>query len=101
MLQRFSDLFKMSFKKEKIKSYTRFRSTIYGRVVFIIGLSFILIFILFNLVFRSVYVDFFNRTVRQNGDHISSIVEGALYYSMLENDKRMLQQTLDVISTMS
>ena len=28
------------------------------------------------------------------------MVEGALYYSMLENDKRALQSTLDIINTM-
>lgn len=67
----------------------------------IIGTSFIFLFILFNIVFQSVYENFFDTTVQQNGDHISSIVEGALYYSMLENDKAMLQRTLEVISTMS
>jgi len=44
---------------------------------------------------------FYNRTISQNGDNISSIIEGSLYYSMLENDKAMLQRTLDIISTMS
>ena len=63
--------------------------------------SLIVVFILFNIVFRSVYMDFFNRTISQNGDHISSIIEGSLYYSMLENDKAMLQRTLDIISNMS
>ena len=97
----FKTFIKSFSDKEKLRSYVRFRSSIYGRVVFIIGVSFIILFVLFNLVFRSVYVEFFNKTVKQNGDHISSIVEGALYYSMLENDKAMLQRTLDVISTMS
>ncbi|MDT8401090.1 MAG: ATP-binding protein [Bacteroidales bacterium] len=83
------------------KEYVRFRSTIYGRVVFIITGSFFVLFIVFNLVFRSVYVDFFNATVKQSGDNISSLVEGSLYYSMLENDKAMLQRTLDIISTMA
>ncbi len=83
------------------RSYQLFRSSIYGRVVFIIAGSLILLLIVFNIVFRSVYVDFFNNTIRQNGDNISSIVEGSLYYSMLENDKAMLQRTLDIISTMS
>ncbi len=46
-------------------------------------------------------MDFYNRTISQNGDNISSIIEGSLYYSMLENDKAMLQRTLDIISTMS
>lgn len=87
--------------RKQIGKYARFGSSIYGRVVLIIIGSFLVLLILFNLVFRSVYADLFNTTVRQNGDHISSIVEGALYYSMLENDRAMLQQTLDVISTMS
>ncbi len=46
-------------------------------------------------------MDFFNRTISQNGDNIGSIIEGSLYYSMLENDKAMLQRTMDVISTMA
>ena len=93
--------FKKLLKRETLIKYTRVRSSIYGRVVFIITVTLLALFILFNIVFRSVYSNFFNTTVRQNGDNISSIVEGALYYSMLENDKAMLQRTLDVISTMS
>ncbi|MBU8892600.1 MAG: hypothetical protein KOO66_07460 [Bacteroidales bacterium] len=93
--------FKKLLKRETLIKYTRFRSSIYGRVVFIITVTLLALFILFNIVFRSVYSNFFNTTVRQNGDNISSIVEGALYYSMLENDKAMLQRTLDVISTIS
>ncbi len=84
-----------------IRKFFNFRSSIYGRVVFIIAGSLVVLFVLFNVVFRSIYLDFFNRTIRQNGQNVSSIVEGALYYSMLENDKAMLQRTLDVISTMS
>lgn len=86
---------------ELFRRYIKFRSSIYGRVVFIIVGSLIILFVLFNVVFRTVYVDFFNNNIRQSGDNISSIVEGALYYSMLENDKGMLQQTLYVISTMA
>lgn len=86
---------------ELVKSYVRLKSSIYGQVVFIIGGSILLLYILFNIVFRSVYVEFINTTIRQNGDNVSSIVKGSLYYSMLENDKAMLQQTLYVISTMS
>jgi len=84
-----------------VRNFIRFRSSIYGRVVFIITGSLIIVFVLFNLVFRSIYMDFYNRTISQNGDNISSIIEGSLYYSMLENDKAMLQRTLDMISTMS
>lgn len=83
------------------RNYKKFRSSIYGRVVYIITGSLVILFILFNIVFRSIYSDFFNKTIRQSGDNISSIVEGSLYYSMLENDKGMLQRTLDVISTIS
>lgn len=92
---------KKLLQNETFIKYTRIRSSIYGRVVFIITGSLIVLFILFNIAFRSVYSNFFNNTVRQNGNNISSIVEGALYYSMLENDKAMLQRTLDIISTMS
>jgi two-component system, NtrC family, sensor kinase len=84
-----------------VRNIIRFRSSIYGRVVFIITGSLIIVFVLFNLIFRSVYMDFYNRTISQNGDNISSIIEGSLYYSMLENDKAMLQRTMDIISTMS
>ncbi len=101
MIQKIKETLKKTKGKDKSKNAFKLRSTIYGRVILIISISFLVLFILFNLVFRSVYVEFFNTTVRQNGDHISSIVEGALYYSMLENDEAMLQQTLDVISTMS
>lgn len=93
--------FKRLLEIETLKKYTRIRSSIYGRVVFIITGALIVLFILFNIVFRSVYGNFFNTNVHQNGDNISSIMEGALYYSMLGNDKAMLQRTLDIISTMS
>lgn len=83
------------------RNFRKFRSSLYGRVVYILTGSLIVLFILFNIVFRSLYVEFFNKTIRKNGDNISSIVEGSLYYSMLENDKGMLQRTLDIISTMS
>ena len=81
--------------------FIKFPSTIYGRVVLILTSSLVFLFVLFNLVFRSVYTEYFNRNLQQCGDNMSSIVEGSLYYSMLENDKAMLQRTLDIISTMS
>ncbi len=39
--------------------------------------------------------------IGENGNNISSLVEGALYRSMLENDQTSLQSTLDIINTMS
>ncbi|MBN1387231.1 MAG: hypothetical protein JW965_02220 [Bacteroidales bacterium] len=101
MIQKIKRLYRRISDKDLIKKYTRFRSSIYGRVVFIIASSLIVLFIAFNVVFRSIYDEFFNNTIRQTGDNVSSIVEGSLYYSMLENDKAMLQRTLDIISTMS
>lgn len=81
--------------------YIRFRSTIYGRVVFIITISSIILFVSLGIIFRSGYEQNLNTVIRQNGNNIGSIVEGSLYYSMMENDKSMLQNTLDQIHTMS
>ncbi|PLX20455.1 MAG: hypothetical protein C0599_09050 [Salinivirgaceae bacterium] len=92
------DLVNKLFKRNK---QYKIRSTIFSRVVTITSITLIVLFIILNIVFRTVYSNFFNITLRQNGDNISSIVEGSLYYSMLENDKAMLQRTIDVISTMS
>jgi two-component system NtrC family sensor kinase len=39
--------------------------------------------------------------IRENGNNIGFLVEGALYRSMLENDRKSLQGTLDIINTMS
>ena len=83
-----------------LKKYFRFRSTIYGRVVSIIALTAIGLFIMFNAIFRTVYVDYFNTVLRQNGNNIGDIVESSLYHSMLANDKSSLHGTLDIINTM-
>lgn len=77
------------------------RSSIYGRVVFIITLLSVFLFLFFGVIFRSVYEGHLNTTIRQSGNNIGSIIEGALYYSMLKNDKSALQSTLDIINTMS
>lgn len=84
-----------------INKYLRFRSSIYGRVVLIITLMSVFLFATFGIIFRSVYEQYLNTVIRQNGNNIGSIVEGALYQSMLTNDKGALQNTLDVIHTMS
>lgn len=80
--------------------YSSFRKTIYGRVVTIITVVTIALFILFSVIFRTVYINYFNTVLRQNGNNIGSIVEGALYNSMLTNDKSTLHGTLDIINTM-
>lgn len=87
--------------KTFLKKYVKFRSSIYGRVVYIITIASIILFVLFGVIFRSVYEQYLNTVIRQSGNNIGSIVEGSLYHSMLENDRSALQSTLDVINTMS
>jgi two-component system NtrC family sensor kinase len=84
-----------------LNKYLRLRSSIYGRVVFIITMMSVFLFASFGIIFRSVHDQYLNTVIRQNGNNIGSIVEGALYQSMLTNDEGALQSTLDVIHTMS
>lgn len=84
-----------------VKKYIRFRSSIYGRVVFIITLLSLFLFVSFGFIFKSVNNKYLNTVIHQNGNNIGSIVESSLYHSMLENDKSSLQSTLDVINTLS
>jgi two-component system NtrC family sensor kinase len=83
-----------------ISHYVKFRSSIYGRVVFIIAILSVFLFVSFNIIFQSVNEQYLNTVIRQNGNNIGSIVEGALYHSMLQNDKSGLQNTLDIINTL-
>jgi two-component system NtrC family sensor kinase len=83
-----------------LNNYVKFRSSIYGRVVFIITLLSVFLFVSFSVIFRSVNEQYLNTIIRQNGNNIGSIVEGALYRSMLENDKGALRNTLDIINTL-
>ena len=83
-----------------ITQYVKFRSSIYGRVVFIITVLSVFLFVSFNVIFQSVNEQYLNTVIRQSGDNIGSIVEGALYHSMLQNDKSGLQNTLDIINTL-
>ena len=87
--------------KTLFSKYVKFGSSIYGRVVYIITLSSIILFVVFGFLFRSVYEQNLNTVIRQNGNNVGSIVEGSLYHSMLENNKNTLQSTLDIINTMS
>ena len=87
--------------KTYLNKYLRLRSSIYGRVVFIITVMSVFLFVSFGIIFRSVYEQYLNTVIRQNGNNVGSIVEGALYQSMLTNDKGALQSTLDIIHTMS
>jgi two-component system, NtrC family, sensor kinase len=84
-----------------IKGYVKFRSSIYGRVVFIIAISAFFLFVSFGIIFRSVNEEYMKSVISENGNNIGFLVEGALYRSMLENDRTSLQGTLDIINTMS
>ncbi len=88
------------FRSPFIKKYIRFQSSVFGRVVLVISLLSVFLFVSFSIIFRSVYGEYMNTVIRQSGNNIGSLVEGALYYSMMENDKRALQNTLDVIHTL-
>lgn len=82
------------FKKLKFK----FRSSIYAQVVYTITILSIFLFVSFGIIFRSVNEGYLNTVIQQSGNNIGSIVEGALYHSMLSNDRSGLQNTLDVIN---
>lgn len=84
-----------------INKYLRFHSSIYSRVLIMIALMAVVLFVSFNIIFRSVNDQYLNAIIHQNGNNISSIVEGALYHSMLRNDKTALYNTLDIINSLS
>ncbi|MEK7719158.1 MAG: hypothetical protein AAB347_06045, partial [Bacteroidota bacterium] len=84
-----------------LNSYVKFRSSIYGRVVVIITVSSFFLFLSFGVIFRSVNENYMKSVIRESGNNIGFLVEGALYRSMLENDRTALQGTLDIINTMS
>lgn len=89
-----------SSEKQERRKFLKFGSSIYGRVIFIIVISSVVLFLSFSLIFRSVNEQYLNTVIRQNGNNVGSIVQGSLYHSMLENDKSTLQNTLDIINTM-
>lgn len=84
-----------------LNGYVKFRSSIYGRVIFIITVASFFLFVSFWIIFRSVNERYMQSVISENGNNIGSLVEGALYRSMLENDRTSLQGTLDIINTMS
>ncbi len=82
------------------RKYLRFGRSIYGRVVLIITILSVFLFVSFGIIFKSVYEQYLNTVILQSGNNVGSLVEGALYHSMLENDEGALQNTLDVIHTL-
>ncbi len=91
---------KTSFGHLFVRRYIKFRRSIFGRVVLIITVLSVFLFVSFGIIFRSVYEQYLNTVILQSGNNVGSLVEGALYHSMLENDKGALQSTLDVIHTL-
>jgi two-component system NtrC family sensor kinase len=84
--------------KKLFKRRFRYQSSIYGQVVLTITILPLVLFVSFGIIFRSVNEGYLNTVIRQSGNNIGEIVEGALYHSMLTNDRSALQNTLDVIN---
>lgn len=91
---------KSGFLRRLISKAFKFQSSIYGQVVFTITTLSVVLFLAFGIIFRSVNESHLNKVIQQNGNNMGSIVEGALYYSMLQNDRSALQNTLNIINTM-
>jgi two-component system NtrC family sensor kinase len=70
-------------------------------VIFIITILSVFLFVSFGIIFRSVNEEYMKAVIHQKGSNIGLLVEGALYQSMLSNDKSQLQNTLDIINSMS
>ena len=93
--------FNKLFESPLLKKYLKLRSSIYGRVVFIIILLSVFLFVSFGIIFRSVNEGYMKSIIHQRGTNAALLVRSALYQSMLENNKESLQNTLDVINRMS
>ncbi len=89
-----------SFVKKLLRRRIRLLSSIYGQVVLTITILSFFLFVAFGIIFSSVNEHYLNTIIWQNGNNMSSIVEGALYNSMLENDSSQLQNTIDIINGM-
>jgi two-component system NtrC family sensor kinase len=85
-----------SFKEK----FHKFRSSIYGQVVTIITVLAVFLFVSFGIIFKSINEEYMKRVIRQSGNNVGLLVEGALYQSMLENDKMALQNMLNIINKM-
>jgi two-component system NtrC family sensor kinase len=93
-------------EKKKVNSsifsrFIKFHSSIYGRVVYMISLLCVFLFVSFGIIFWSVIEQYMKSVIHQHGNNVGYLVEGALYQSMLQNDRMTLQNTLDVINTLS
>jgi len=80
--------------------FHKFRSSIYGQVVYIITILAVFLFVSFGIIFKSINEEYMKSVIRQSGNNVGLLVEGALYQSMLENDKMALQHMLNIINKM-
>ena len=87
-------------KKSFFNNYLKARSSIYGQVVYVIFILSVFLFLSFGAIFRSVNERYMRNVIDQTGNNVALLVEGSLYHSMLENDKKTLRNTLDVIKDM-
>lgn len=78
----------------------RFRSSIYGQVILIITFLSVILYAAFGIIFKSVCEQNMNNVITQNGNNVGSLIKGALYQSMMDNDKKTLQNTLDIINVL-
>ncbi|MCF8371786.1 MAG: hypothetical protein K9H64_09190 [Bacteroidales bacterium] len=83
-----------------LRKYSKLQTSIYCQVVYIITLLSLFLYVSFGVIFRSVNERYLNTVIQQSGNNIGSIVEGALYQHMLENDNTALQNMLDIINTL-
>ena len=78
----------------------KFRSSIYGQVVYIITILALFLFISFGIIFKTINQEYMKSVIQQSGNNVGLLVEGSLYQSMLENDKMALQNMLNIINKM-
>lgn len=93
--------FKNNSESPLRKKYLKIRSSIYGRVVYIIIILSIFLFVSFGIIFRSVNEEYMQSIIHQRGTNAALLVRSALYHSMLKNNRSELQNTLNLINRMS
>ncbi|TFH20702.1 MAG: sensor histidine kinase, partial [Bacteroidia bacterium] len=80
------------------REYLRSFSSIYGQVVKTIAILSLFFVLSFGTIFRMINQEFIENTIQESGKNVCMFVQGALYQHMLENDKKALRNTLDIIN---
>jgi two-component system, NtrC family, sensor kinase len=84
-----------------LAKYFRFARSLYSRVVLMMAILALFLFFSYNFIFRSVNDRYIDSIIHYKSANISSIVNAALYHSMLRNDYEELFNTLDIINDLS